>query len=158
VSTEPTTPAPTPIRALDPEKLGGPSLVAIDGDPDNGGAFLAYISPTRWNGWACPYFAEDAVRAMAATFEHEDGSPALALDGEGAALVVTITNGPSGHDADGTPWEPQTILPVDIGGAPYWCVGGWSWVWSEVSDTSSTSSTSSTDDDSDSDSDSDSTE
>jgi hypothetical protein len=79
----------------------------------------------RWNGWACPYFARDAVERIILAIAPEGGEYTKIIPDWDAATVTMISG-------EGTDDEYTDVVEAHvIDGTPYWPVGSWGWVWSD---------------------------
>ena len=96
-------------------------------DGDNAPGFDGWHKPEeRWNGFACPYFDLDTVRAIAFA------AAELADDEPDAYDVVEIRD-------DGTVWvtstsdvEPYEVPTTEHGGQTLYGVGAWCWTWDDL--------------------------
>lgn len=91
-------------------------------------ARAAFLSPQRWNGWACPYFTreqtDDLIRHSHLLVYPVTDKPVLEWRGENVGDLDTERQYPE----DG----PSEFTPMQIDGATYWTIGSWGWVWHEA--------------------------
>ncbi|MEU6325003.1 hypothetical protein [Streptomyces sp. NPDC047009] len=106
--------------------------VCID---DTFGPFDATLDPThRWNGWLCPYFTLDTVRAIAARTQemadecgYEVVDTVHVIDGgtdQGEPRVVVVQISWQYHDGDAE--RATSIINPDDG---LYGIGGGEWTW-----------------------------
>ena len=87
-------------------------------------AFPAMMNPReRWNGWACPYFAREAVERIATEMAKDDYYR-ITFDGD--CVVLTDLQAEETDE-----FRNDVIPPTLIDGQKYWPVGSWGWVWSD---------------------------
>lgn len=103
-----------------------PATVTLDGMINDVPAFLpAY----RWNGWECPYFRAEDIRAMRAVFDAH-GAEVNSVDGDMRYTWDESTDLPSfvmtWEDGDAE----EEVTTLDIDGVPMVTIGWGSWVWS----------------------------
>lgn len=103
-----------------------PATVTLDGMLND---VPAYLPAMRWNGWECPYFRADDIRAMRAVFDAY-GAEVNSVDGDTRHTWDESTDLPSFV----TTWEgevpEQAVETVAVGGVLMVTIGWGSWVWS----------------------------
>lgn len=107
-------------------------VVALDGVPENGGAFAALAEPRGWNGWLIPWFSRVEVERMAAdrrvfVLEGSD-APVLRFVGPDARALL---EGTADDGTDGGVYWRTVERRVFSDGVERFCVGD-GWIWAEV--------------------------
>lgn len=104
-----------------------PATVTLDGELND---VPAYLPAHRWNGWECPYFRADDIRAMRDAFDAYGADVNAYPDGDTRYSWDDATDLPSFVTTweDGDTYDAVSVLTVD--GVPMVTIGWSSWVWS----------------------------
>ncbi len=93
-------------------------------DGDDVVTFAGWHEPSeRWNGWACPFFDLETVRAIADATTALDGRETVLIREDGSVWLST--------SSEDEPYQVETRRLAD--GETVFGVGAGAWVWDDVS-------------------------
>lgn len=104
-----------------------PATVTLDGMLNEVPAFLPV---TRWNGWECPYFRVEDIRAMRDAFDAYGAEVNDAPDGDTRYSWDDATDLPSIVTTFDDGEAEEAVCPMTVDGVPMVTIGWGGWVWS----------------------------